>query len=492
MDIKFSKLSLPSSGVAIIGVFSELLDSDNLKKFISKSPIEFTAKYGQIVPASHPDEHDLDLVLLVGLGSASDLSDDKARDLGGKITVELNRLKIIKSAMIIEDTHDETVSCADIAANIAFGAKLRNYQFLKYYSIDKAEKAKNTLSILDLRLENTEKAEKIFSEIDFVTEGVFLARDLVSEPANILYPESYAKICSKLSSDGLKVDVIGAKEMSKLGMNALLAVGQGSVRESKLVIMQYLGAEDKEAAPLAFVGKGVCFDTGGISIKPALNMDDMKGDMGGSAAVVGLMRTLAKREAKVNAIGVIGLVENMPGGNAQRPGDVVTSMSGQTIECLNTDAEGRMVLADCLTYVIQNFKPHLVVDLATLTGAIVISLSDIYAGLFSNDDELAKQLYESGDRTGEKLWRFPLSSEYDSMIDSHIADIQNISNYKGGGSITAAQFLQRFASETKWAHLDIAGVATIGRNKSLSAKGATGFGVRLLNDFVQNNYEPKE
>ena len=492
MDIKFSKLSLPSSGVAIIGVFSELLDSDNLSKFISKSPIDFNAKYGQIVPASHPDEHNLDLVLLVGLGSASDLNADKARSLGGKITVELNRLKINKSAMIIEDIHDEKISCSEITANIALGAKLRNYQFLKYFSKDKAEKAKNSLSILDLRLENTEKAEQIFAEIDYVTEGVFLARDLVSEPANILYPESYAKICSKLSSDGLKVEVIGAKEMAKLGMNALLAVGQGSIRESKLVVMHYLGSEDKEAAPLAFVGKGVCFDTGGISLKPSLNMDDMKGDMGGSAAVVGLMRTLAKREAKVNAVGIIGLVENMPGSNAQRPGDVVTSMSGQTIECLNTDAEGRMVLADCLTYVIENYKPHLVVDLATLTGAIVVSLSDLYAGLFSNDDELADQLYAAGDRTGERLWRFPLSAEYDSMIDSQIADVQNISNYKGGGSITAAQFLQRFASETKWAHLDIAGVASVGRNKSLSAKGSTGFGVRLLNDFVQNNYEPKE
>ncbi|MBT4921566.1 MAG: leucyl aminopeptidase [Rickettsiales bacterium] len=492
MDIKFSKLSLPSSGVALIGICSELLHSDNLAKFINKSPIEFTAKFGQIVSASHPDEHNLDLVLLVGLGSFAELTPDKARTLGGKISVELNHLKIERSAMIIEDTHSEEVSCAEISANIAFGAKLRNYQFLKYFSKVKAEKYQNSLGLLDIRLENSEKAEQIFTRIDQISEGVFLARDLISEPGNILYPESYAKICSKLAIDGLKVEVLGAKEMSKLGMNALLAVGQGSARESKLVVMQYNGCEDKDAAPLAFVGKGVCFDTGGISLKPSPNMDDMKGDMGGSAVVVGLMRTLAKREAKVNAVGIIGLVENMPGSNAQRPGDIVTSMSGQTIECLNTDAEGRMVLADCLTYAVENFKPKLIVDLATLTGAIVVSLSDLYAGLFSNNDELADQLYAAGEETGELLWRFPLSKEFDSMIDSQYADMQNISNYKGGGSITAAQFLQRFVGDTKWAHLDIAGVASVNRNKSLSKKGATGFGVRLLNELVRANFETKE
>ncbi|MBL6785627.1 MAG: leucyl aminopeptidase [Rickettsiales bacterium] len=492
MDIKFSKLSLPSSGVAIIGISKELLNSDNLSKFINKSPIEFTADYGQIVPASHPDEHNLDLVLLVGLGEFTNLDANKSRNLGGKITLELNRLKISRSAIIIEDIHSDDVSCADIVAQIALGAKLRNYQFIKYLSKEKSDKVKNSLDTLDFRLENTEKAEQIFTSIDNVTEGVFLARDLVSEPANILYPESYAKICSKLACDGLKVEVIGAKEMKKLGMNSLLAVGQGSAQESKLVIMQYYGAEDKESSPLAFVGKGVCFDTGGISLKPSLNMDDMKGDMGGSAAVVGLMRTLAKREAKVNAIGIVGLVENMPGGNAQRPGDIVKSMSGQTIECLNTDAEGRMVLADCLTYVIDNYKPELVIDLATLTGAIVVSFSDVYAGLFCNDDSLASQLYDAGKDSGELLWRLPISDEYDAMIDSPYADMQNISNYRGGGSITAAKFLQRFVGKTKWAHLDIAGVATVGRNKSLAGKGATGFGVRLLDHFVHENYEPKD
>ena len=492
MDIKFSKLSLPSSGVAIIAIAEELINSDNLSKFIKKSPIKFTGEFGQIIPASHPNEHNLDLILLVGLGKFSSISNDKARILGGKICVELNNLKIEKSTVIIEDTHNEDISCAEIAANIAIGAKLRNYQFTKYFTGKKLTSNKNSLTNLDIRLEDTAKAEKSYQNSQAVIDGVYFARDLISEPANILNPCHYAKLCSKLSNEGLKVEVLDEKEMKKLGMNSLLAVGQGSINESKLVVMQYQGSEYKEEAPIAFVGKGVCCDTGGISFKPSVNMYSMKADMGGSAAVAGVMKTLANREAKVNAVGIIGLVENMPGSNAQRPGDIVTSMSGQTIECLNTDAEGRMVLADCLHYTIENFKPKAMINLATLTGAIVVSLADVYAGMFCNDDELADQLFKAGKDSDEWLWRFPLEKEYDQMIDSKYADMQNIGNYKGGGSITAAQFLQRFVGDTKWAHLDIAGVSMIDRNKPLAKKGATGFGVRLLDKLVSQNFEPKE
>jgi len=311
---------------------------------------------------------------------------------------------------------------------------------------------------------------------------------LVTEPANIIYPETLAAACKNLEQDGVKVTILGEKEMAKLGMGALLGVGQGSVRESQLVIMEWLGGA-KDDKPVAFVGKGVCFDTGGISIKPAGGMEEMKWDMGGAGAVIGLIKTLAGRNAKVNAIGVVGLVENMPDGNAQRPGDVVTSMSGQTIEVLNTDAEGRLVLADALWYTQDTYKPKFIVDLATLTGAIIVSLGGVYAGLFSNNDKLSKRLSESGEATGEKVWRFPLCDAYDKMINSDIADMQNIGAERQAGSITAAQFLQRFVNDTPWAHLDIAGTAWSKKDAATCPKGATGFGVRLLDNLVREHYE---
>ncbi len=485
LEVKFSKLSLPSSGVAVIVVTEEDLGSSNLEKFIAKAPVKFTASFGQLVPASQPDQHDLDLVLLVGLGKSTEITETKCRALGGKLADYFNGAKLDRAAIIIDEISNAEMETGEIAADIANGASLKNYHFNKYLT-DEKRRDKLSLEFLDFRLEQADFAEKIYNEEKIVKEGVFLARDLVSEPANILNTEEYAKRCEKLESLGLKVQILSEKEMKKLGMHALLGVGQGSRSESKLVIMEWQGSPDKDSKPLAFVGKGVVFDTGGISLKPSLNMDDMKGDMGGSAAVVGLMRTLAERNAKVNAVGVIGLVENMPDGNAQRPGDVVTSMSGQTIEVLNTDAEGRLVLADALYYTRQEFKPRIMVNLATLTGAIVVSLSDVFGGLFSNDDELSERLLKAGQETDEKLWRFPLTAEYDKMIDSPVADMQNIGNYKGAGSITAAQFLKRFVGDTKWAHLDIAGVATIGRPNELAPKGATGFGVRLLNTLCKS------
>ena len=332
---------------------------------------------------------------------------------------------------------------------------------------------------------NTGKNDRFNSLI----KGINFTKDLVSEPGNILHPDEYVKRILALKKDGLKVTILDERKLKKLGMNSLLGVGQGSVRGSYLACIEWKGAKNN-SKPLAFVGKGVCFDTGGISLKPAKFMEDMTYDMAGSAVVVGLMKNLALRKAKVNAVGVVGLVENMPGGNAQRPGDIVKSYSGKTIEILNTDAEGRLVLADALTYTEKKYKPKFIVDLATLTGAIIVSLGSEYAGLFSNDDKLSNQLYEAGLKVEEKVWRMPLNENYDKLINSKNADMQNI-NYQGGaGSTTAAQFLQRFIlNKTPWAHLDIAGMAFSKYNGALNSWGATGFGVRLLNKLIEDNYE---
>ena len=320
-------------------------------------------------------------------------------------------------------------------------------------------------------------------------QGTNLTKDLVSEPGNVLHPDEYARRLIQLNKIGLKVRVYSQKDLKKLGMNALLGVGQGSIRGSYLVTIEWNGSKSKNK-PLAFVGKGVCFDTGGISLKPAKFMEDMTYDMAGSAVVVGLMKNLALRNAKVNAVGVVGLVENMPGGNAQRPGDIVKSYSGKTIEVLNTDAEGRLVLADALTYTEEKFKPQFIIDLATLTGAIIVSLGSEYAGLFSNNDKLSKQLFDSGEKVGEKVWRMPLNKNYDKLINSKNADMQNINYVGGAGSTTAAQFLQRFIiNKTPWAHLDIAGMAFSKYGGALNSGGATGYGVRLLNKLIEDYYE---
>ena len=314
-------------------------------------------------------------------------------------------------------------------------------------------------------------------------------KDLVSEPGNILHPDEYAKRLVQLKKDGLKIVVYDESKLKKLGMHALLGVGQGSIRGSYLVTLEWNGSSLKER-PLAFVGKGVCFDTGGISLKPAKFMEDMTYDMAGSAVVVGLMKNLALRKAKINAVGVVGLVENMPGGNAQRPGDIVKSYSGKTIEILNTDAEGRLVLADALTFTEKKFKPKFIIDLATLTGAIIVSLGSEYAGLFSNDDKLSKEIFDAGEKVDEKVWRMPLHKNYDKLMDSKNADMQNINYVGGAGSTTAAQFLQRFIlDKTPWAHLDIAGMAFSKYGGALNSEGATGFGVRLLDKLIEEHYE---
>ena len=364
------------------------------------------------------------------------------------------------------------------------GAELKSYEFNLY-------KTKKTNKIINFNILKSKNIinEKIRTKLDAILKGVNLTRDLVSEPGNILTPDEYTKRLLKLKKHGLKITVYDEKKLKNLGLNALLGVGQGSINGTYLVTIEWNGAKSK-SKPLAFVGKGVCFDTGGISLKPARFMEEMTYDMAGSAVVAGLMKNFALRKAKINAVGVVGLVENMPGGNAQRPGDIVKSYSGKTIEILNTDAEGRLVLADALSFTEKKFKPQFMIDLATLTGAIIVCLGEEYAGLFSNDDNISKKIFEAGEKVGEKVWRLPLHENYDKLINSKIADVQNI-NYAGGaGSITAAQFLKRFIlNKTSWVHLDIAGMAFSKKAANINPGGATGYGVRLLNKFIEDNYE---
>ncbi len=365
------------------------------------------------------------------------------------------------------------------------GAQLKSYEFDVY----KTDKSKNITTNLYIVGHKSKKTNLLRNKLNSLLEGIFLTRDLVSEPGNVLHPDEYARRILKLRKFGLKVTVYDQKKLKKMGMNALLGVGQGSIRGSYLVTIEWKGTKSK-SKPLGFVGKGVCFDTGGYSLKPAKFMEDMTYDMAGSATVVGLMKTLALRKSKINAVGVVGLVENMVSGNAQRPGDIVKSYSGKTIEVLNTDAEGRLVLADALTFAEEKFKPQFIVDLATLTGAIIVSLGSEYAGLFSNNDKLSKQLIDAGKSVEEKLWRMPLNENFDKLINSKNADMQNINYVGGAGSTTAAQFLQRFIiNKTPWAHLDIAGMAFSKYGGALNSGGATGYGVRLLNKLIEDNYE---
>ena len=364
------------------------------------------------------------------------------------------------------------------------GAELKSYEFNLYKS-----KKNNKIINFNILIQKNQNNKETKKKLNALLNGVNFTKDLVSEPGNILHPDEYAKRLSGLKKFGLKVTIYDERKLKKLGCNALLGVGQGSIRGSYLVTMEWNGKKSK-SKPLAFVGKGVCFDTGGISLKPAKFMEDMTYDMAGSAVVVGLMKNFALRKAKINAVGVVGLVENMPGGNAQRPGDIVKSYSGKTIEVLNTDAEGRLVLADALTFTEKKFKPSFIIDLATLTGAIIVSLGSEYAGLFSNDDKLSQKIYEAGEKVKEKVWRLPLHKNFDKLMNSKNADMQNINYVGGAGSITAAQFLQRFIiNKTPWAHLDIAGMAFSKYAGALNSSGATGYGVRLLNKLVEDNYE---
>ena len=410
-------------------------------------------------------------------------------EIGGAFFSHLRKFKNINAVDLYADSlNQERDKLIKFFSEFVFGFNLKGYTFNKYKTLNK-EKINKKINFKIITL-HKKKMESNYKYCDAIKEGVFLTRDLVSEPPNVLSPKTYMQEIKKLSKLGLKIKAYDEKEIKKLGLNALLGVGQGSINESFLVTIEWNGKKKSKESPLAFVGKGVCFDTGGISLKPAKFMEEMKYDMAGSAVVVGLLKSFALRKAKINAVGVVGLVENMPGGNAQRPGDIVKSFSGKTIEILNTDAEGRLVLADALSFTEKKYKPKFIIDLATLTGAIIVSLGEEYAGLFSNNDELSKNIYKASKNVNEKVWRLPLHKNYDKLMDSSIADVQNI-NYAGGaGSITAAQFLQRFIlKKTPWAHLDIAGMAFSKKAANLNPGGATGFGVRLLNNLVKNYYE---
>ncbi|WP_341898371.1 leucyl aminopeptidase [Ferrovibrio terrae] len=450
----------------------------------------FTGGKGQWLEVLAPGAG-LGRVLLAGLGKTTEVKPAAYEALGADGVKRLMTAGEDNLAIAAEVLKGTLLPAAEAAARAALGVRLGSYRFDKYRTKLK-DKDKPSLKAVSVLSAVAPVAKKMYQPLDKLADGVTITRNLVTEPANVIYPESLAAECRKLAKLGVKVEVLGEREMKKLGMGALLGVGQGSERESKLVIMQWTGGK-KGGKPVSFVGKGVCFDTGGISIKPAGGMEEMKWDMAGAGAVIGTMAALAGRKAKVNAVGVVALVENMPSGTAQRPGDVVTSMSGQTIEVLNTDAEGRLILCDAMWYTQQRFKPQFMVDLATLTGAIIIALGHEHAGLFSNSDRLSEQLSASGKVEDELLWRLPLAEAYDEALKSPIADMQNIAGPgAGAGSITAAQFLQRFVvDKTPWAHLDIAGVAWSKKDKPTVPKGATGFGVRLLNRLVADHYEDR-
>ena len=427
-------------------------------------------------------------LLLMGVGKPRELDARAAEGLGGIIAAEANGAGHKAVNVVVDAVKGSKLSPAQIAAHMALGASLRNYRFDKYKTKDKPEQ-KLTLEQITFYVAGPAEARRAWDRLAPTVDGVFFTRDLVSEPPNVLYPAEFARRAKELSKLGVKIEILGVAEMKKLGMGALLGVGQGSSRESQMLIMRWMNGP-KSQKPVALIGKGVCFDTGGISLKPAGGMEDMKWDMGGAGAVTGAMRLIAGRKAKANVVGICALVENMPDGNAQRPGDVVRTMSGQTVEVINTDAEGRLILCDAMWYAQEKFEPQAMVELSTLTGAMVVALGHERAGIFSNNTQLSNRLRAAGAEIGEKLWRMPLGPNYDKLIDSDIADMKNVSNGRDGGSITAAQFLQRFVKEgVAWAHLDVAGVVWSSKGNATTPKGATAYGVRLLDKLIADNYE---
>lgn len=494
MDIKFSGLTVPKDGVLALTVAdgpklgslgSDIDATTDGQLSRAMAVAKFEGKRDSILEIIAPCGLKLDRIFLVGVGSLDDCTAYDLEKLGGSIAGRAMNANVKKLVLALDDHGPFEIGVGRAAAYLASGAKLRNYGFDKYKTKKKDDRA--AFAALTVHSKAAAAARKAFAPLSDLADGVHLARDLVNEPANVLYPVEFAKRAKQISKLGAKVEVFTEKDLQKLKMDALLGVGQGSIRDTRMVVMQWMGGK-KGATPLAFVGKGVTFDTGGISLKPGAGMGDMKGDMGGAACVTGLMHALAARKAKVNAIGVIGLVENMPDAAAQRPGDIVKSMSGQTIEILNTDAEGRLVLADVLWYTQNRFKPEFMINLATLTGAVLVALGKEFAGTFSNSDELAQRLSQSGEATGERVWRLPLSKGYDKLIDTPNADVKNVGGRHAGAS-TAAQFLQRFVNDVPWTHIDVAGTAMDSNKTEISQGWASGFGVRLLNHLVSEHYE---
>jgi leucyl aminopeptidase len=492
MKVEFTAADpAPSSGVFAVLVFDGGVLSADAARLDSQAggglaraiaATNFTGAKGRSLDIVAPAGLDLARVLLVGVGPR-DGFDAAAAEIAAA-----EAYQAVKTSGAKTLTLGLSEASGEITARAALGARLAAYRFDRYRTKEKPER-KPSIETVRIAVADVDAAIAADQPSAALAEAVIFTRDLVSEPANILYPEEFARRVKALEPMGLTVEILGEAEMAKLGMGSLLGVGQGSVRDSQLAVIQWKGAADPDAQPIAFVGKGVCFDTGGISLKSPDGMEDMKWDMGGAGAVAGLMHVLAGRKAKVNVVGILGLVENMPDANAQRPGDIVTSMSGQTIEVINTDAEGRLVLADALWYCQDRFKPKFMIDLATLTGAIIVALGNDYAGLFSNDDDLADKLLAASKASGDSLWRLPLPSAYEKQIESMAADVKNV-GARAGGSITAALFIQRFVNGLPWAHLDIA--STAWKKPSSVATipdGATGFGVRLLNQLVADNYE---
>jgi leucyl aminopeptidase len=502
MKISFAEPDQPRSGAVAVGVWEERVLTPDARRLdeatggaISRAlsaAARFSGKRDELLAIVGPANLTVSRIILAGLGKAESFDARALRQLGGNLFAHLNGAGEKEATFLIEVSEAAPIGKGEAAAELAFGAQLRSYRFDKYKTKQKPEQ-KPSLARLIVATPAAAAAERAYQPLEKTADAVFFTRDLVSEPANVVYPETLAAQAATLTELGVEVEILDEHQMRELGMGALLAVGQGSARPPRLVVMQWRGTKTagsaKHGKPLAFVGKGVTFDTGGISIKPAAGMGDMKWDMAGSAVVIGLMRLLAARKARVNAVGVVGLVENMPSGTAQRPGDIVASLSGQTIEVLNTDAEGRLVLADALWYCRDRFKPRLMIDLATLTGAVIVALGHHRAGLFSNNDEIAERLAEAGKAVGEQVWRLPLDESYDREIDSDAADVKNIGGGRAAGSIIGAQFVQRFVDDVPWAHLDIAGTAWSTKDAPTVPKGATAFGLRLLDRFVSQYYE---
>ena len=506
LDIKFAALDtrlaptvvlLAGPDVALGTAGRQLNEKAQGKLIKAAAAADFKARARSTIEIFVPDRLDIARLIFIGTGAGRDLKELDWIGLGGLAYAQITARKGAEATIIAElPDAEEAPEAPELAAMLAYGALLRSYTFNKYRSRPEEEAngngdAPRRLTKLQILCADPNAAKLAFERLRPVAEGVFLARDLVNEPANVLGPVEFAERVRPLTRLGLEIEILEEEQLEKLGMGALLGVSQGSERPARVIVMQWLGAKSKKAKPICFVGKGVVFDTGGISIKPAGGMEDMKGDMAGGACVAGLMQALAGRKAAVNAIGLIGLVENMPSGKAQRPGDIVKAMSGQTIEVHNTDAEGRLVLADVVWYAQDRFKPRFIVDLATLTGAILVALGKEYAGLFSNDDRLAAELFDAGTVTGEKVWRMPLGKAYDKLIDSKTADMKNIGG-RYGGAITGAQFIQRFIKDTPWAHLDIAGTGMDTPRTDINQSWGGGWGVRLLDRLVADKYEKGE
>jgi len=491
--VGFSAYSLPTSGVLVVFCDDGLRLGSATRRLLGPAATlvaraaaadRFKGKSGSSLDLVAPAGLKLARLVVLGCGKPADLKRKDFVKLGG---AAMGRIPATAAhATILAELPGKAVS-AEQACDLGVGVRLRGYRFDRYKTKRKDDDEKPSALKVDIGVADAARTRAAWAAKSGLADSVLLARDLINEPPNVLYPAEFARRAGALKRLGVAVDVLDVPAMKKLGMNALLGVGQGSAHDSRTVIMRWNGGK-KDAAPVAFIGKGVCFDTGGISIKPAAGMEDMKGDMAGAATVVGVMQALAARKAKVNAIGAIGLVENMPDGNAQRPGDIVKTMSGQTIEIINTDAEGRLVLADVLHYVNTKYKPRLMVDLATLTGAVMVALGQEYAGMFANDDRLADRLTKAGQATGERVWRMPLGPEYDKMIDSKFADMKNTGG-RWGGSITAAQLLARFVGKTAWAHLDIAGTALGSPQTDTNKSWSAGWGVQLLDRLVEDYYE---